>query len=540
MPIHDERALRTAPPTNIDGYDMTVGQALAMAPREFERTFGLGLTCLADVPTVQRGVFLDRAPKGCEWYVRYCAPPENPGKRDRKEAAFDLIVKAPQRAQPEAGGGIAVAPRIIRLKAKEANAARLEALVFLARKQGRVRRATDWPIGAIQALLVADVLRKYKAECLAAPPDGEEASTSAAKTRKHYGEQIDAFCKALPELEVGDVNDALVDRYVACPGGRSWRSKMTDLYTVRRALKAGLGLLGVPPTYNCHFRIPDPGMLPKTPWTPAEYDRLRAAADGWGFNPDGTPRMIAGPDGPVQMRRDDTWVRPGREAWRRGIPFKTYTVTRHGRLPLTRWVPPEVEPRGRKLPKHDRPWIEVTDEGIYYHRDGESRHDGNKRRGGNKIPAEFEAEVRSWYEADLAEGHEWVFRKRDGSPYPRNHLGKETFKNIVKDAGIDPDRVAHQLKDLAVEWSDDSDMDRTTLAAHADTTARTLGRKYGDPRRTALKEKAARQMTQGPWRERGERKANVARLFRDAAGKRAAKAEAAPPTTGPRRRSGTG
>lgn len=533
MPVQDDRALRTAPPTNIDGYDLTVGQVLAMAPREFERTFGLGLTCLADVPTVQRGVFLDRAPKGCGWYVRYCAPPENPGKKDRKEPAFDLVVKAPQRALPEAGGGIAVAPRIIRLKAKDADAARLEALVFLARKQGRTRRATDWPIGAIQALLVADVLRKYKAECLAAPPDGVEEANS---TRRTYALSIDAFCKALPELEVGDVNDALVARYLACPVRRSETSKLTDLYTVRRSLKIGLGLLGVPPTYNAHFRIPDKGMLPKVPWTPEEFDRLRAAADGYVFNPDGTPAMARSPLGPVQLRRSDRWVLPGREAWRRAIPFKAYLATRHGRLPITRWVPPEVEPQGRKLPKHDRPWIEVTGHGIYYHRDGEVHHDGGKRRGGNKVPAEFEAEVRAWYEADLANGYEWVFHKRDGSPYNDTHLCKETFRNIVKDAGIDPSRIPHHLKDLAVEWSDESGMDRDTLAAHADTTARTLGRTYGDPRREALKEKAAMQMTQGPWRERGERKANVARLFREAAGKRAAQAEAAAPLPFRRRR----
>jgi hypothetical protein len=537
MPVQDVPILRTAPSTNPDGYSMTVEQARAMQPAEFERTFGLGLKSLDNVPAVQPGVLLDRAPKSCPYYVRHCAPPKNPGPRDRKEPAFDLIVKAPQRALPEAGGGIAVAPRIIRLKAKDANAARLEALVFLARKQGRTRRATDWPIGAIQALLVAGVLRKYKAECLAAPPDGVEEANS---TRRTYTQSIDAFCRALPELEVGDVNDALVARYLACPVRRSETSKLTDLYTVRRSLKVGLGLLGVPPTYNCHFRIPDKGMLPKTPWTPAEYDRLRKAADGWVFNPDGTPKMVPGPDGVVQMRRSDPWVWPGREAWRRAIPFKAYLATRHGRLPITRWVPPEVEPKGRKLPKHDRPWIEVADHGIYYHRDGEVHHDGNKRRGGNKVPAEFEAEVRSWYEADLENGTEWVFHKRDGSPYAGRKLCRETFDNIVKDAGIDPDRIPHHLKDLAVEWSDEAGMDRDTLAVHADTTARTLGRTYGDPRREALLEKAAKQMTQGPWRERGERKANVARLFKEAAGKRAAKAEASAPLPFRRRRSADG
>ncbi|MGY3133411.1 hypothetical protein ACVWZM_004093 [Bradyrhizobium sp. USDA 4501] len=532
MPTEDDFHLRTAPSTNIDGYDMTVEQALALVPREFERTFGLGLTGLDDVPLVRPGIFLDRAPKGCEWYVRHCAPPKNPGPRVRKEPAFDLVVKSPRRALPEAGGGIAVAPRIIRLKAKEPNAARLEALVFLARKQGRTRRATDWPIGPILALRVADVLGRYKADCLALPPGGGEEETS---TRQTYIYSIDAFCKALPELEVADVTDAVVARYLACPGDRSRRSRLTDLYTVRRSLKIGLGLLGVPPTYNSHFQIPDPGMLPKTAWTPPEFDRLRAAADGWVFNTDGTPVMIPGPEGLVQLRRFDAWSWEGRKAWRRAIPFLAYTVSRHGRLPITRWVPPEVEPKGRKLRKHDRPWIEATDHGIYYHRDGEVHHDGGKRRGGNKVPAEFEAEVRAWYEADLAEGIEWVFHKRDGSPYAGSKLCRKTFDGIVKDAGIDPDRVPHHLKDLAVDWSDESEMDRDTLAAHADTTARTLGKKYGDPRRKALIETAARQMTQGPWRERGERKANVARLFGEAADRRAAA-----PTAGRRRRPAEG
>jgi hypothetical protein len=540
MPVHDAPMMRTVPSTNPDGYDLSLAEVLAMPEQEFERTFGQGLKRLEDVPAVHRGVFLDRAPKGCPYYVRYCAPPKTPGKKDRKEAAYDLVVKAPQRAVPEAGGGIAVAPKIVRLKAKNANAARLEALLFLARKQGRTRRATDWPIGAIQALLVADVLRKYKAECLAPPANEDEDTSAAAKTRQTYTYSIEAFCKALPELEVGDVNDALVDRYLACRSGRSTTSKLTDLYTVRRSLKIGLGLLGVPPTYNCRFRIPDKDPLPKAAWTPAEYDRLRAAADGWVFKPDGTPKMIPGPHGLVQMRRADPWTWQGREAWRRAIPFLAYTMSRHGRLPPTRWVPPESEPMGgRTLPRGDRPWIEVTDRGIYYHRDGEARYDGNKRRGGNKIPAEFQAEVRSWYEKDLESGFEFVFHKRDGSPYNDDHLCKETFKNIVKDAGINSARIPHHLKDLSVDWADGAGMERVVLAEHGDTTARTIGRKYGDPRRKALIETAARQMSQGAWRERGERKANVTRLFRDAAGRRDTMAAAAAPKTR-RRRSAEG
>lgn len=424
--------------------------------------------------------------------------PKNPGPKDRKHSGYELVVKAPQRAVPEAGGGIAVSPKVFGLQAKDPDGARLEALIFLARKSGRRRRASTWPIERIQALLVCDVLKTYADVFLADPPKGAEEQESPArfKTRTTYRYSISAFRKAFPELEVGDVGEWLVVEYCRRPADRSKRSKLTDLYTVRRSLKEGLKHLGVPPTYNCHFRIPDPGMSPKVAWTPEEYDRLRAAADGYVFEADGTPKMIRGPDGPMQQRRFDRWVWPRREAWRRAIQFLPYTVSRHGRLPLTRWVPPEAEPMdGKPLPKNDRPWIEVTDDEIFYHRDGEAGYDGNKRRGGNKIPKEFAPTVRAWYEADMAAGREFVFCKLDGSRYPRNHLCKETFKNIVKDAGIAEDRVPHHLKDL--DWSDEAGMDRETLAVHADTTARTLGKKYGDPTREALLDQAAAEMTQG-------------------------------------------
>jgi hypothetical protein len=61
----------------------------------------------------------------------------------------------------------------------------------------------------------------------------------------------------------------------------------------------------------------------------------------------------------------------------------------------------------------------VTDDAIYFHRDGEVPYDGNKGRAGNVIPAEFAPTVRRWFEEDMAAGIEFVFHKKDGSRYPR-------------------------------------------------------------------------------------------------------------------------
>ncbi len=505
MSFGDQARLpRSAPSTNPDGLDLSVAEARAMSREEFRSVFGLA--SLEDVPLVAPG-FLAHPPRGCEWYVRWRPAPKNPGPKDRKVASYELVVKAPQRAVAQAGGGIVVNPKRIGLDAKEADAARLEALVFLARKSGRRRRATTWPIERIQSLLCVDLLEKYIAVYLPKPPQGVSEDSAPYRTKATYRYKIRAFQKAFPELEVGDVDDWIVEEYGRRANERSRMSRTSDLHTAKRSLNKALTLIGVPPTYKVHFRIPDPGMLPKTAWTPEEYDRLCAAADGWLFNADGTPKL--GEDGRQQRRTRSVLCR---EAWRRAILFLPYTTSRHGRLPLTRWVPPETRPLDGKALK-DRPWIEVTDEEIVYHRDGEARSDSNKGCRANKIPTEFEPLVRAWYAADLARGYEFVFHQSDGSRYAGTHLCKETFKSIVRDAGLDESRIPHHLKDLSVEWSDDAGMDRDTLAAHADTTARTLGQKYGDPQRTAKLQKAAEEMTQTAWRKRGQRKAKVAKLF---------------------------
>ncbi|MGT2502702.1 hypothetical protein ACVOMS_21400 [Bradyrhizobium guangxiense] len=128
---------------------------------------------------------------------------------------------------------------------------------------------------------------------------------------------------------------------------------------------------------------------------------------------------------------------------------------------------------------------------MLYHRDGEARHDGNKRRRGNRIPTAFEPQVRAWYEEDRAAGHEFVFHRRDGARYGGRSLGRATFKRIVEDAAVEMARVPHHFKDLFVQLADEAGMERDVAAAHADTTAKTLGRKYGEPVRTAFLDRAA-------------------------------------------------
>jgi hypothetical protein len=150
MPTADDaRLLRTTPSTNPDGLDLTVAEARAMSCELFRRTFAVDR--LDDVPLVAPGQ-LERAPRDCGWYVRFRPAPAYPGPKDRKVDSWELIVKAPQRAEPEAGGGIAVAPRSFGLRAKEPDAARLEAVVYLARKAGRRIRASTWPIERVEAL----------------------------------------------------------------------------------------------------------------------------------------------------------------------------------------------------------------------------------------------------------------------------------------------------------------------------------------------------------------------------------------------------
>ena len=194
----------------------------------------------------------------------------------------------------------------------------------------------------------------------------------------------------------------------------------------------------------------DPGPLDKPNWTPAEYDRLRAAALGWRHHPDGRPMMVPGPHGPVQARRSQP---ENRDAWSFMIPFLAYSVSRNGQIHLTRWVPGSVEPRGRGFERgEERPWIEVLPDCIVFHRDGNERYDGTKRHGWNFIPKEFEPEVRARHARDMAAGIEWVFHKPDGERYGER-LPSYTVRQIVADAGLPEGTTPHSLKDLAVAWA---------------------------------------------------------------------------------------
>jgi len=523
------------PKTNPDGLDMTLAEVCEMSREEFRSVFGFD--GLGSVPVVGEGD-LPHAPKDCAWYLRHRPAPENPGPKDRKEASIELVVKVPQYALPAAGGGVAVNPSRIGLKAKDVKAACLEALIFLARKQGRRRRAYHWPVERIQSLSVCDLLDVYVDRFLADPAEGGAAgaiddkvgakSGAAAdgrsdakmddqllpRTRKAYRTYVRAFKRAFPELQLGDFSGWLVQEYARRAPERSVRSRYIELDTAKRGIRLVLAYLGVPPTYHVELALSGYDRLPKVAWTAEEFDRLRAAADGFVLNKDGTPKLVPGPGGMVPLRRYG-WIVEAREAWRRAIEFLPYTMSRGGRLPKTRWVSPEYDPLDGK-PLTDRPWIEVTDEEVIFHRDGEARYDGTKRRGANFIPAEFERKVRSWHAEDLARGYEFVFHQADGSRYGKRLLCDKTFHNIVKDAGLDVRRIPHHFKDLGVQWSDEAGIEREVLAAHADTSAVTLAKKYGEPLREALLNRAAETMTQDAWRERSERKSKNAGRFRKA------------------------
>lgn len=524
--IADEaRLLRIAPSTNPDGLDLTVAEFAAMSVELRRRTFcvdGLG-----DVPLVQPGRFLDRASRGLPWYVRFEAAPEKPGAKDRKTDRYVLVVKAPQFAEPEAGGGVAVAPKVYVLEAKEPDAARLEALVFLARKSGRRIRLSSWPIERIESLSCRGLLERYRIKNLGPRPDGKEDANRSNKTLRTYDQAVRVFQRVFAELEIGDLKGDWISREYELRSGRPATSRYADFKTVQMALNGQLAAEGA--DYKVKLHNSDPGRVTKEAWTVEEYDRLLKAAEGWLFEPGGAPKMVEGPDGPVRARRHGAVA--FRRAWRRAIEFLPYTASRHGRLPITRWVPPEVEPSdGLPLPRHDRPWIEVTDDLIYYHRDGDVSYDGNKGRAGNVIPAEFAPVVRGWYEEDMAAGLEFVFHRSDGQRYRGEKLGWETFKWIVEDAGIVGRRIPHHLKDLAKEWAEAARLRLEAFAEHADTSAERLSRTYGDALRTALLQEAAEGMTQERWRTDGERRAAIKDRFgrSGAASAKASRAATAP------------
>lgn len=495
MPIEIEAHLPPlAPSTSMDGLDLTVEQARSMSPELFTRTFSCA--CLDDVPTVGPG-FLPRRPPHSPWYVRFRPKPADPGKKDRKTDIWELVV-------PRDGGA---APDITTLKAKDAAGAGLEALIIIARAQGKTIRASTWPIERIEGLRCFDLLQKYLEVDLAKPKHKKEVKKQRLH-RNTYSAALQAFQAAFPTLEIGDCKDR-IDQLFEERTGHAPTSRYASLKTVAMALNTILERIGVA-DYRVEFVNPDPGPLQKSGWTPDEYDRLRAGAEGWRHHPGGAPMMIAGPHGPVQARRKSIL---NRKAWSRMIPTLAYSVSRNGQIHLARWVPGWVEPAGRGFePGEERPWLEVLPDCIVFHRDGEQRYDGNKKHGWNFVPKEFEPFVRACHAEDMAAGIEWVFHKADGERYGER-LPSYTFRNIVADAGLPEGTHAHELKDLAVQWARAACVPDATFAKHADTSQRTIERTYGPSRNVDVLESAAELITQTAWREKEERRAAQVESF---------------------------
>jgi hypothetical protein len=552
-----------APSASLDGLDLTPAEMRALSPETFVRVFTL--PSMDHVPAVGSG-FLKRRPLGAGWWLRFRAAPNKdeesasaePAKRskDRQSDAWQLVFKAPVHAPPEAGGGVAIATGTVTLKAKDLEGAKAEALIMIARAQMKTVRATTWPVERIERLNCAALLQAYldvdlkkprrkkrkkgektrgkgrKAADATDAPEGEEKPTKAErKLWGTYRAAIEAFQRAFPTLEIGDckgridlrIDDAFEERAML-----ESTSRYAYLKTVQMALNETLRRLGVPPeNYRVKFANQDPGPLVKPNCTVAEYDALRAAALGWLHHPGGAPMMVEGPGGLVQARRKN--VVENRDAWSFMIPFLAYSVSRNGQIYLTRWVDGSVEPRGRKFARgEERPWLEVLDDCVVFHRDGNERYDGTKRHGWCFIPKEFEPEVRARHARDTAAGIEWVFHKPDGERYGER-LPSFTWRQIVADAGMPEGTPAHALKDVAVAWSDAAQVPRSVLSEQADTSEETIERNYGPSRKVDVLETARDTISQKPWREKEERRAAWASGFllrRDEAYAEAAAAKA--------------
>lgn len=548
-----------APSASLDGLDLTPAEMRALSPETFARIFAL--PSMDHVSAVGSG-FLKRRPPGVAFWLRFRAAPGKdqesasgePVKpsKDRQIDAWQLVFKAPVFAPPEAGGGVAIRPGTLTLKAKDLEGARAEALIMIARAQRKTIRATTWPVERIERLNCKVMLQAYldtdlekpeirkrkkgeiprrrrKASDVTEVPEDEVTATKAERNLWHgYTSAIENFQRAFPTLEIGDckgridmrIDKAFEERALLEPS-----SRYTYLKTVQMALNEILTRLGVPETYRVKFANEDPGPLVKPNWTPAEYDRLRAAAAGFCHHPGGAPKMVDIAGCRTQLRRLAA-IKP-RKAWSRMIPFLAYSVSRNGQIHLTRWVPGSEEPRGRQFARgEERPWLEVLDDCIVFHRDGDERYDGSKRHGWNFVPKEFEPEVRRWYEEDMAAGIEWVFHKPDGERYGER-LPSFTFRQIVADAGLPEGTTPHSLKDLAVQWAREAGVPDPTLAHHADTSEKTIRRNYGASRKVELLEAAAETISQKRWREKGERRTARAIEFRGSRDEAYARAAAA-------------
>jgi len=484
------RLLRAQPATAIDGLVITVEQARSLPPKLMESVYGV--KGLDDVVVVAPGRH-KRPPRRCNFYLRI-----RKSAGDRVNDVVELVVKRPGRANPFRFS--------LKASPDELDEARLEALILLAQKSGRKRRGSSWTIEDIENLLVADVIKVWKrkhgydrpeTESLPvqrAPGERGGAKTDAerrATAKLHtYRSKLESFERVFPDLCVGDIDESIPGEYERRVSNRSPTTLPADLSMAKKAINEGLRTLGVR-GYRVDFVVKAAPRVPKVIWTPIEFDRILAAADGYVFNPDGTPLLVDdGAGGELQKRRPDSSVR-ARKAWRRAIPLLALTGSRNGLLTKTMWTNPHGS------------WISVIFERVIWFRKGWLGPQDSPKRGEPVfLPEPLAKEVRAWCLEDLRAGIPYVFYKANGKPYKNGWLDRRTFERIVQDAGVARKVLPHHFKDLTIQIATAVGVQRRGLAAWVSTSPEMLEKTYGpEVDWGSLVDTACRMSDLAPWRE---------------------------------------
>jgi hypothetical protein len=474
----DEARGSRAPRTRaVDGLDhLTVPQARALHPSEFERLFEVRR--LEDVPVVGPG-YLPRAPKEALWYLRLRLP-----GGDRKRTAVERVTKRPKEQNPGRTALTASGD-----DQDGVDRARLEALVKVAREEGRGRRGSTMSRIEVENMPAAEVIEAYVDEFLQPPPPGEPETEAHKKSRTTYACAIKAFKKAFAGYRIGDFTGNVQATYAERRPDRWPITRGNDLNFGKMALNHGLEVLGID-WYRVKFKVRKAPRTDKPKWDPKEYDRLKDASLGFVHRADGGPVMVGdGKRGRVRMRRKARSV-ADRGAWSRAIPFQAETGGRSGLLAATTWT----DPTG--------PWIAFVGKDVIFFRKGWLGPQDSPKRGDPVIvPEPLATEMRGWRKKDIAAGIDHPFHRADGTPYSRR-LDRKTFQSIVEDAGISRKVTPHDLKSLCVEMADALGVSRHALSQHVSTTPETLEERYGpEADWAALKDVAQKLSDKSAWRK---------------------------------------
>lgn len=206
-----------------------------------------------------------------------------------------------------------------------------------------------------------------------------------------------------------------------------------------------------------------PKAQPRDEWlTYDEVARLLLACRGRRWDPEADDWIR---DARGRLVIKDPYTRRRRAGIARFILLAAWTGTRHDSVLRLRWK------------KNDSAGYVSGDLRTLFRR-GDREADTSKSRNPCRIPLSLQAHIRRWQENDDKRDLLNIVHQQNGTGY--NAYIQITFKQIVKDAGLDPERITpHTLRHTCAHWMKNEGVPIWVAADYLSMTVETLENVYG-------------------------------------------------------------